>query len=308
MVDSDGKLFREENMKCIVTGANGMLGTALCPLLSEDGYEVFATDINLSSGIELLDVRELDNVRKCIKTVKPDIIFHLAAETDVDKCEIEIEHAYKTNVLGTENIALNCMEYNILLVYISTCSVFDGKKRDPYNEFDAPNPINVYSKTKWEGEKIISKLLNRIFIFRAGWMIGGGMKDKKFVAKIIELLKNKKELSVVNDKLGSPTFTEDFSRKVIELVKTKRYGLYHITNRGVTSRFDIACKIVEILGKKDVIVKPINSAAFPLPAPRPESEASNNFKLQLLGMDDLPHWEETLKDYISKLMTGRERG
>ena len=131
------------------------------------------------------------------------------------------------------------------------------------------------------------------------------MKDKKFVAKIIELLKNKKEISVVNDKFGSPTFTDDFSQKVIEIVKTKRYGLYHITNKGIVSRFDIACKIVETLGKKDVIVKPINSAAFPLPAPRPDSEASNNFKLQLLEMDNLPHWEKSLENYISKLIKER---
>ena len=290
-------------MKCLVTGANGMLGTALCPLLSENGYEVFATDINISNiNIELLDVRDFDNGKKYINKVKPDIIFHLAAETDVDKCEIEIEHAYKTNVLGTENIALICQIKNIPMVYISTCSVFDGKKREPYNEFDIPNPISVYSKTKWEGEKIVSKLLNRFFIFRAGWMIGGGIKDKKFVAKIIELLKDKKELSVVNDKFGSPTFTNDFSQKIAQVIKTERYGLYHITNKGVASRFSIACKIVEILNKKDVVVKPICSASFPLPAPRPDSEASVNFKLQLLGMDDLPHWEKALEDYISKLI------
>ncbi|MEK6715224.1 MAG: dTDP-4-dehydrorhamnose reductase [Candidatus Omnitrophota bacterium] len=290
-------------MKCIVTGANGMLGNALCPLLSEKGYEVFATDINISNiNIELLDVRDFENVKKYISRVNPDIIFHLAAETDVDKCEIEVKHAYKTNVLGTENIVFNCMSYDIPLVYISTCSVFDGKKREPYNEFDIPNPISVYSKTKHKGEQIVSQLLNRFFIFRAGWMIGGGIKDKKFVAKIIELLKDKKELSVVNDKFGSPTFTNDFSRKIAQVIDTERYGLYHVTNKGVASRFDIACKIVEILNKNEVAVKPISSAAFPLPAPRPDSEASNNFKLQLLEMDDLPHWEKALRDYISKLI------
>src|SRR3989338_1120660 len=116
-------------MKCLVTGANGMLGTALCPLLSKDGYEVFATDINISNTLELFDVRDFENLKKCVNEIKPDIIFHLAAETDVYKCEIEIEHAYKTNVLGTENIALICQMKNIPMVYISTCSVFDGKKR-----------------------------------------------------------------------------------------------------------------------------------------------------------------------------------
>src|SRR3989338_124129 len=281
-------------MKCLVTGANGMLGTALCPLLSENGYEVFAVDIVQSNlRIEHLDVRDFEGVKSYVNKKEPDIIFHLAAETDVDKCEIDIDHAYRMNTIGTENIALICQDRNIPMVYISTCSVFDGKKREPYNEFDIPNPISVYSKTKWEGEKIVSQLLNRFFIFRAGWMIGGGIKDKKFVAKIIELLKDKKELSVVNDKFGSPTFTNDFSQKIAQIIETERYGLYHVTNKGVASRFDIACKIVEILNKKEVVVKPINSAAFPLPAPRPDSEASNNFKLQLLEMDNLPHWEKS---------------
>jgi len=293
-------------MKCLVTGANGMLGTALCPLLSENGYEVFAVDIVQSNlRIEHLDVRDFEGVKSYVNKKEPDIIFHLAAETDVDKCEIDIDHAYRMNTIGTENIALICQDRNIPMVYISTCSVFDGKKREPYNEFDIPNPISVYSKTKWEGEKIVSQLLNRFFIFRAGWMIGGGIKDKKFVAKIIELLKDKKELSVVNDKFGSPTFTNDFSQKIAQIIETERYGLYHVTNKGVASRFDIACKIVEILNKKEVVVKPINSAAFPLPAPRPDSEASNNFKLQLLEMDNLPHWEKSLENYISKLIKER---
>ncbi len=288
-------------MKCIVTGANGMLGSALCPLLAENRYEVFATDINSSSNnIESLNVREFNNIKKYVEKIKPDMIFHLAAETDVDKCEIDIDHAYLANTIGTENVALICQNMYIPMIYISTCGVFDGKKPEPYNEFDEPNPISVYTKTKYEGEKIVRHLLQKYFIFRAGWMIGGGKKDKKFVAKIAEQIKTKNEITVVNDKIGSPTFTKDFSECIIKIINSGRYGLYHVTNKGWASRYDIACKIVEFMGRKDVIVKPISSASFPLAAPRPRSEAVDNYKLKLLGINVRP-WEDALKEYLSQI-------
>lgn len=288
-------------MKCLVTGANGMLGSALCPLLSEKGHEVFMTDINISqANIKFLDVRDFKNVKKEIDKIRPDIIFHLSAETDVDKCEIEVDHAYTTNMKGTENIALVCQEEDIPMVYISTCGVFDGKKIEPYNEFDEPNPISVYTKTKYEGEKIVRDLLKKYFIFRAGWMIGGGKKDKKFVAKIVGLIKTRDVLTVVNDKRGCPTFTKDFSECIIKIIKTGRYGLYHVTNKGSASRYDIACRITEYLGKKDIAVKPISSDLFPLPAPRPDSEVVDNYKLELLGIKMRP-WEEALREYLEEL-------
>ncbi|MBL7196549.1 MAG: dTDP-4-dehydrorhamnose reductase [Candidatus Omnitrophica bacterium] len=288
-------------MRALVTGANGMLGSALCPQLSKNGYEVLPTDIAVTnSQLEFLDVRELDKVRFFINKEKPDIVFHLSAETDVDKCETEVDHAYMTNMVGTENIALVCQELDILMVYISTCGVFDGTKHEPYNEFDKPNPISVYTKTKYEGEKVVQKLVRKYFIFRAGWMIGGGIKDKKFVAKIVELLKTKDVLTVVNDKRGCPTFTKDFSECIIKIIKTGRYGLYHVTNKGTASRYDIAQRITEYLGKKDIVIKPISSDLFPLPAPRPNSEAVDNYKLKLLGIKMRP-WEEALKEYLKEL-------
>lgn len=288
-------------MKALVTGANGMLGSALCPMLSRNGYEVFLTDIKgANSQIEPLDVREFSGLKDFIDKNKPEIIFHLVAETDVDKCELDAEHAFRTNTTGTRNIALVSKEYDIPMVYISTCGVFDGRKQEPYNEFDEPNPISIYTKSKFEGEKIVRGLLKRYFIFRAGWMIGGGKKDKKFVAKIIELLKTKNILTVVNDKRGCPTFTKDFSECIIKIIKLGRYGLYHVTNEGSATRYEIACKIVEYLGRKDVMIKPITSREFPLPAPRPDSEAVDNYKLKLLGIKMRP-WQEALMDYLKEL-------
>lgn len=289
-------------MRCFITGANGMLGSALCPLLSEKGHEVIMTDINTPhTGIGFLDVRDFEKVKKEIGKTKPDIIFHLSAETDVDKCELQPEHAYITNTIGTENIALACQKYKIPMVYISTCGVFDGKKAEPYNEFDEPRPISVYTRSKYEGEKIVRSLLDNYFIFRAGWMIGGGKKDKKFVAKIVELLKTKETLTVVEDKRGCPTFTKDFSECIIKIINLGRYGLCHVTNEGIASRYDIACKIVEYLGRQDVKVKPISSGTFPLPAPRPDSEAVDNYKLRLLGIR-MRKWEEALKEYLQELI------
>ena len=289
-------------MKCLVTGANGMLGSALCPLLSVKGHEVIMTDINTPHArIGFLDVRDLKSVKEEIGKTKPDIIFHLSAETDVDKCQLQPDHAYITNTIGTENIALACQKHRIPMVYISTCGVFDGRKAEPYNEFDQPNPISVYTKSKYEGEKIVRSLLDNYFIFRAGWMIGGGKKDKKFVAKIVELLKTKDTLTVVEDKRGCPTFTKDFSECIIKIIGMGRYGLCHVTNEGIASRYDIACKIVEYMGRQDVKVKPISSGAFPLPAPRPDSEAVDNYKLRLLGIR-MRKWEEALKEYLQELI------
>lgn len=285
-------------MRTLITGANGMLGTALCKELKKNKSKIYATDINCDGDIKHLDIGDIGELLKAIKSFKPDIVFHLAAETDVDKCEIEPEHAYRTNTMGTENVALACQRTDTAMVYISTAGVFDGNKIEPYDEFDTPNPINIYGKSKWEGEKIVSNLLRRYFIFRAGWMIGGGKKDKKFVGKIVNLLKDKNELSVVNDKIGTPTFVDDMAKCMISMIKTDRYGLFHMTNKGICSRYDIACEIVKILGRKGVKINQIKSAAFPLPAPRGRSEAMVNLKLNLLGLNTMRAWQEALRQYL----------
>jgi dTDP-4-dehydrorhamnose reductase len=288
-------------MRVLVTGAAGMLGTALCETLMKRGYKVYATDINTEDeGIEFLDVRSYEQVNEALNKHKFDIVIHLAAETDVDKCELEPDHAYLINTIGTQNVALACQKRDIIMVYISTIGVFDGNKLEPYTEFDEPNPINIYGKSKLEGEKIVQRLLKRYYIVRAGWMMGGGpRKDKKFIGKIIkQILEGKKELKVVNDKFGSPTYTVDFSKCLTNLIETGYYGLYHCTNKGYASRYEIAMKTLEYLGKKDIKLIPVSSAHFPLPAPRARSEASINYKLELIKMNYMRSWEEALKEYI----------
>ena len=287
-------------MKVLVTGSDGMLGSALCPTLEKLGYTVIATDLNPSNqGTECLDVRSYTGIKKMVEEVKPNILMHLAAETDVDRCEIEPDHAFLTNTIGTQNVALACQKQDIEMVYISTLGVFYGDNPEPYTEFDAPNPINLYGRSKLEGEKIVTSLLNRFYIIRAGWMVGGGpKKDKKFVGKIIRQANETTKLKAVNDKIGSPTYTFDFSKCLADLIKTGYYGLYHCTNKGYASRFDVAKKIIEFIGKSDVTVEPVSSAYFPLPALRARSEMSKNYKLQLLGLDTTRTWEDGLKEYI----------
>ncbi len=287
------------NKRILVFGADGMLGSTLVPYFVGLGYNVFPTDIIGDSDVT--DIRKFDQVKIKIRDVEPDMVLHLAAETDVDKCEIDPDHAFLVNTIGTQNVALSCQQYDIPMVYISTLGVFDGKKRTPYTEFDTPNPINVYGMSKLEGEKIVQSLLKKYYIVRAGWMIGGGSKrDKKFIAKIINQLDTKKKIEVVNDKIGSLTYALDFSRCLGNLIKTGYYGLYHCTNKGVASRYDVAKKIVEYLGREDIEIAPVNSAHFPLPALRADSEACRNYKLELLGLDIMRPWEEALEEYIKK--------
>jgi len=288
-------------MKVLLTGAAGMLAAEVVPELKRNGFEVMAVDINQRlPDIKKLDITDKDAVFDMVGSLKPAYVFHLAAETDVDRSEREPDRAFKVNTIGTENIALACQKYGVRLIYISTAGVFFGDQQDPHTEFDIPRPANVYGHSKLQGEIAVRNLLSEYFIVRAGWMVGGWEIDKKFVYKIVQQLKEgATELKVVSDKFGSSTFTKDFAKNLVALVKTDRYGLYHMTNKGSGSRYDIAVKIVEFMGLKDkVTVCAINSAQFPLPAPRARSEVMRNYKLDLIGLNLMPHWEQSLAEYI----------
>ena len=162
-----------------------MLGSAMVPVLRGEGHEVYPTDIRIEDGIEYLDVRDYQQVFDWAKKINPDFILHLAAETNLEVCENDPHHAYLTNTISTQNVALVCKNLDIKMVYICTAGIFDGEKDTFYNEFDEVTPLSVYGKSKYEGEKIVKETLDKYFVFRPGWMIGGGKKDKKFVGKII---------------------------------------------------------------------------------------------------------------------------
>jgi dTDP-4-dehydrorhamnose reductase len=289
-------------MRIVVTGHLGMLGKDVMGVLGEhhevlgyvSGYDIRHNEQN--------DIRNENQVLDFAEKTKPEIVIHLAAKTDVDRCEIEIDDAYLTNTIGTKNWALACQKERAEMLYVSTGSVFDGTKVEPYTEFDTPNPQSIYSKSKYEGERIVEKYLHNYYIVRTGWLFGGGKEDKKFVARILDIAQTKREISGVTDKIGSPTYTLDLAKAIRELIETKSYGLYHIANNGFCTRFDCAKKIVEYAKIEDVTLKPVTSASFPLPAPRPRMEALRNYHLELLGRNTMRGWEEALEDYINWLM------
>jgi dTDP-4-dehydrorhamnose reductase len=276
----------------LVTGANGMVGSYV--------KEIFAGEELVLTDLPEMDVTDRDKVFALVAKYGPKTVLHLAAETDVDKCEKETDHAYRTNTMGTHNIALACQKYGAAMVYISTGGVFNGRAGQIHTEFDAPDPVNVYSRAKHQGELIVRELLDKYFIFRAGWMIGGGPeKDKKFVGKIIELCRQRSELEVVDDKFGSPTFARDFLLGIKKVISTGHFGLYHLVNAGICNRYEIAFEIVKVLGSHTKII-PVGSDRFPLPAPRAASEAMRNYKLDLLGINPMPGWREALAAYIKE--------
>jgi dTDP-4-dehydrorhamnose reductase len=291
-------------MKILVTGAKGMLGSDLCPIFAQQ-HQILATDL------EEMDVRQPQAVMDTFMSFGPDLVLHLAALTNVDGCQQMRDQTFLTNTVGTKNMALACGRTGAAMVYISTGSVFDGTKSEPYSEFDIPNPQSIYSKAKHQGELMVRELVREHYIVRAGWMFGGGIRDKKFVGKIISLAKQGQMLQVVDDKFGSPTYTKDMAQGILKLVETGWYGTYHLANVGCCSRFEYARKVVELAGIDHCPMKPVTSESFPLLAPRPRMEAIRNYLLHLLGLDWMRPWDEALQDYIVnhlQLDDGEDRG
>jgi dTDP-4-dehydrorhamnose reductase len=298
-------------MRILITGAGGMLGSCLVPELVRQGHLVFATDLipdrNLPFGpraplLEQLDVRRRTDVQKLIEEVQPRLVVHLAALTDLEECEADYDAAYATNAVGTKHVALACQEAGITMAYVSTAGVFDGEKEQPYTEYDAPNPINAYGASKLEGERYVEHFVSRHFIVRAGWMVGGGRKDHKFVAKVIAQLKDgARVIHAVGDKLGTPTYAPDFVQCFGTLIESGSFGLYHMACRGAGSRYDVAERILQALGRDDVDLVEVTSDFFKddYPAPRPASEMMRNLVLELQGMNTMRDWRESLDEYLS---------
>lgn len=295
-----------------MTGAAGMLGSGLVPAFVAAGHEVTATDIDLRTPfpwgtrgprLQDLDVRSWDAVRAAVQGVRPDLVCHLAAETDLELSDAREEHAYATNTLATKFVAMECERVDVPLVYISTAGVFDGHKDGAYHEWDDPHPLNTYGKTKYEGEVLVERLVSRYFIVRAGWMVGGGPgKDHKFVAKILaQLADGRKVLHAVSDKLGTPTYVPDFAQCLLGLVGSGSYGRYHMACEGEGSRLDVAREIVEVLGCADTVeVQDVRSSFFAdeYPSVRPRSEIMRNLHLDLQGLNTMRPWREALREYL----------
>ena len=267
--------------KILVTGANGMLGQDLCPILEDEGYEVIETDINN------LDITDSDMVREVLYNQKPDIVIHCAAYTNVDKAEEDIKTARLINVTGTENIAKVCSEIDAVMVYISTDYVFNGEGTKPYIPDDNANPINNYGLTKFEGEEAVRKYCQKYYIARTSWLYG--IHGKNFVETMISLA-DKPELKVVDDQVGCPTWTVELSNGIVKLLDSADFGTYHVCGSGQTSWYGFAKEIFK-LSMLNVNLKPCTTAEFPRPAKRPKYSVMENFGI-------CRRWESALKDYI----------
>jgi len=266
--------------KVLVTGVDGMAGNYI--------------DFGIKTNRRLMDVTDLKEVLSVCRKYKPEAILHLAAETDVDRCERDPEYAYLVNGIGTYNMAVAAKELGAKLVYISTAGVFDGTKEGSYVEEDAPNPQNYYGHSKFLGELAVKGMLSNYLILRVCWMMGGGpAKDQKFVAKIINQIKNPNltEIRAVTDQIGSPTFGKDLISAVKVLIGKNETGIFHVSNTGIVSRYDVAKFIVNTL-RPEVKVTPVESSYFNLDAKRTRNEG-------LVSKENIMRpWEEALKEYL----------
>lgn len=264
---------------------------------------VMATDIDVNEEyLTYADVRDYKAIHTMIKTFNPDIVFHLAALTDLEYCELHPDEAWETNALGTENIANICKELDTPMVYICTAGIFDGKQEE-YVDYDIPNPLNYYGKSKYAGELVVKNLLSKYFIFRAGWMMGGGpKKDKKFVNKIMkQITTGKEELFVVDDKLGTPTYTFDFAKNMLHVIEQNLYGVYNSVCSGSCSRYDVAKEILRITNNQKIKLTKVKSDYFKKEyfATRPRSEKLIPFKLMKRKIYIMRDWKTCLEEYLA---------
>jgi dTDP-4-dehydrorhamnose reductase len=282
-------------MKVLLIGANGQLGSELCVALKK--YDLIAlTDKDI-------DITDIDSVFQICHKHKPEIIINTAAYVRVDDCEDNVDLAFKVNALGARNVAVAAQELGAAIVQLSTDYVFgvDKNRTRPYTEFDRPAPISIYGESKLAGEKYVQHLCSKHFLVRTSALFGraGSMgKGGNFVETMIKLAQEKDELRVVNDQVFSPTYAVDLADKISKLIKTKYYGVFHITNSGTCSWYDFACEILKLTGFRTRVM-PISTMECPQKAERPRYSVLDNYQLKLLGMRDMREWKDALQDYIS---------
>jgi dTDP-4-dehydrorhamnose reductase len=255
-------------------------------------------DAILKTDLPELDVTDGAAVRRLVHLHRPELFLHLAALTDVDQCELQPELAERVNVVATRNVAEACAETGCAMLYMSTAQVFAGTKPSGYVETDATGPLNAYGRTKLAGEEVVRATVDKHYIVRTSWLMGGGADtEKKFVGKLLELMKSGRELRVVDDKRGSPTYARDLAETVRTLTESGRFGTYHVANRGWCTRYELARVLADLTGA-EVSIRPVPSTEFPLPAPRPDSEVLLTAELAKAGLPPLRPWQEALTGYL----------
>ena len=280
----------DQTMRVVITGGTGQLGRALARQLAS-GHEVFAL------GRRELDVTHPDAGVKVVR-LNPDVVIHCAAWTDVDGCARDPERAYLVNALGTRNVVLGCQQAGCPLVYISTNEVFDGRSTRPYYEYDPPNPINPYGRSKLAGEQVVQTMLDRFYIVRTAWLFGCDREN--FVTKIFRRADTVRRLEVVTDEVGSPTYVEDLAAAIARLIETGVYGIYHFVNSGQASRYELAVKALELCGRRNISIRGIRLAEYRRASTPPPYSVLANLAGRTIGIEFRP-WEEALAEYLRQV-------
>lgn len=276
-------------MRFLVTGTKGQLGHDVMEELALRGHEGIGVDV------EEMDITDAEAVSRTIRENPLDGVIHCAAYTAVDAAEDDEERCCRVNADGTENIAKVCRELDLPMMYISTDYVFDGEGERPWQPDDPCNPLNVYGKSKYLGEEAVRKNLEKYYIVRIAWVFG--VSGNNFIKAMLNKAKTTDKVTVVNDQVGSPTYTRDLAVLLVDMMETDRYGVYHATNEGLCTWFDFA---KEIFAQADIQmeVEPISADAYPAKAKRPHNSRMNKDKLDAAGFKRLPPWQDALKRYL----------
>lgn len=280
-------------MKVLVTGVKGQLGYDVVNELKKRGHVPVGVDV------EEMDITDESKVEEVIEHEMPDAVVHCAAYTAVDAAEDNVDICRKVNGEGTENIAKVCGKFDIKLIYISTDYVFDGEGTHMWQPDDQRNPLNVYGQTKYEGELAVEKYTEKYFIVRIAWVFG--VNGKNFIKTMLNLGSTRDELNVVNDQVGSPTYTYDLAKLLVDMVESDKYGKYHATNEGLCTWCEFAKEIFKQAGM-NVKVNPVSSEEFPAKAKRPHNSRMSKDKLEANGFERLPRWEDALGRYLDCIL------
>lgn len=278
-------------MRVLVTGVKGQLGYDVMNELAGRGHEGIGVDI------QEMDITDAASVEKVITEAAPDAVIHCAAYTAVDAAEDNVDLCRRVNAGGTENIARVCKALNCKMMYISTDYVFNGQGTRPWEPDDKREPLNVYGQTKYEGELAV-ETLEKFFLVRIAWVFG--VNGKNFIKTMLNLGKTRDHLTVVADQIGSPTYTYDLARLLVDMIETDKYGRYHATNEGLCSWYEFACEIFRQAGI-NVTVSPVTSDQYPAKAKRPMNSRMDKSKLDEMGFKRLPSWQDALGRYLKEI-------
>lgn len=280
-------------MKVLVTGVKGQLGYDVVRELQKRGHEAVGVDI------DEMDITDAAAVERVITQTKPEAVIHCSAYTAVDRAEDDIEICRRVNVDGTENVAKICKKADCKMLYLSTDYIFSGDGERPWEPDDEASPLNAYGQSKYDGELALKKYVDKYFIVRISWVFG--INGNNFIKTMLRLGRENGAVKVVDDQIGSPTYTYDLARLLVDMIESDRYGAYHATNEGICSWYEFAKEIFRAAGMNDVFVTPVKSGEFPVKAKRPKNSRMSKEKLVANGFSLLPAWQDAVARYIKEL-------